>query len=71
MPDQITDLVLIESVIAGNQSAFAELVKRYQRYVFTIALNFVKQREDAEEIAQDCFVKVYRSLATFQQQSKF
>ncbi|HYV95329.1 MAG TPA: RNA polymerase sigma factor [Chitinophagales bacterium] len=71
MPDQTTDLVLIESVIAGNQSAFAELVKRYQRYVFTVALNFVKRREDAEEIAQDCFVKVYRSLATFKMESKF
>ena len=71
MPDQTTDLALIASVIAGNQSAFAELVKRYQRYVFTVALNFVKRREDAEEIAQDCFVKVYRSLATFKMESKF
>ena len=71
MPDQTTDLALIESVIAGNQPAFAELVRRYQRYVFTVALNFVKKREDAEEIAQDCFVKVYRSLATFKMESKF
>ncbi|MEO5673094.1 MAG: sigma-70 family RNA polymerase sigma factor [Chitinophagales bacterium] len=71
MPDQATDLALIESVIAGDQQCFALLVKRYQRYVFTVALNFVKQREDAEEIAQDCFIKVYRSLATFQKQSKF
>ena len=71
MPDQATDLALIEQVIAGSQSAFAELVKRYQRYVFTVALNFVKKREDAEEIAQDCFIKAYRSLATFQKQSKF
>ena len=49
MPDQTTDLALIERVIAGNQSAFAELVKQYQRYVFTVALNFVKKREDAEQ----------------------
>jgi RNA polymerase sigma factor (sigma-70 family) len=71
MPDQTTDLALIEQVIAGSQSAFSELVKRHQRYVFTVALNFVKKREDAEEIAQDCFIKAYRSLATFQKQSKF
>jgi len=71
MPDQPTDIELIDSVIAGNQSSFAELVRRHQRYVFTLALNFVKSREDAEEISQDCFVKVYRSLATFQKQSKF
>ncbi len=39
--------------------------------MFTLALRFSKNREDAEEIAQDCFVKAYRSLASFQQQSKF
>src|SRR6185503_12515454 len=71
MPDQTTDLALIEQVIAGSQPAFADLVKRYRRYVFTVALNFVKRREDAEEIAQDCFVKAYRSLATFKRESKF
>jgi RNA polymerase sigma-70 factor (ECF subfamily) len=71
MIDQPTDIELIDSVVAGNQSAFGQLVKRHQRYAFTLALNFVKKREDAEEIAQDSFVKAYRSLATFQKQSKF
>src|SRR5215212_5784920 len=71
MPDQITDVALIDQVLAGDQSAFGELVGRYRKYVFTLSLNFVKSREDAEEIAQDCFVKVYRSLSTFQKQSKF
>jgi RNA polymerase sigma factor (sigma-70 family) len=47
------------------------LVKRHQRFVFTLALRFAKGREDAEEIAQDCFIKAYRSLSSFQQQSKF
>lgn len=66
-----SDIELINQVLAGNQSAYADLVKRHQRYVFTLALRFVKKREDAEEIAQDCFLKAYRSLAGFQQQSKF
>ncbi|MGI4020681.1 MAG: RNA polymerase sigma factor [Janthinobacterium lividum] len=65
------DIELINQVLAGNQSAYATLVKRHQRYVFTLALRFVKSRENAEEVAQDCFVKVYKSLAQFQQQSKF
>ncbi|MCY7410194.1 MAG: RNA polymerase sigma factor [Chitinophagales bacterium] len=69
--NQISDTDLIDSVIAGDQSAFGALVKRHQRYVFTLALKFVKRREDAEEIAQDSFVKAYKSLATFQKQSKF
>jgi RNA polymerase sigma factor (sigma-70 family) len=66
-----TDLELIASVLKGNTAAYSELVKRHQRFVFTLALRFAKNREDAEEIAQDCFVKAYRALGTFKQTSKF
>lgn len=66
-----SDTELIRQVLAGNQSVYADLVKRHQRYVFTLALRFVKNREDAEEIAQDCFIKAYKALAGFQQQAKF
>ncbi|MES2265262.1 MAG: sigma-70 family RNA polymerase sigma factor [Bacteroidota bacterium] len=71
MHNNLTDIELIEQTLAGNQSAYADLVKRHQRFVFTLALRFAKGREDAEEIAQDCFIKAYRSLSSFQQQSKF
>ena len=71
MQNKITDIELIRQVLAGDQGAYAELVKRHQRFVFTLALRFTKNREDAEEIAQDCFVKAYRSLNNFQQTSKF
>jgi RNA polymerase sigma factor (sigma-70 family) len=71
MQSKLTDIELIEQTLAGNQSAYADLVKRHQRFVFTLALRFVKTREDAEEIAQDCFIKAYRSLNSFQRQSKF
>jgi len=71
MQSKLTDIELITQTLAGNQSAYADLVKRHQRFVFTLALRFTKTREDAEEIAQDCFVKAYRSLASFQGQSKF
>ncbi|MGI4803431.1 MAG: RNA polymerase sigma factor, partial [Janthinobacterium lividum] len=66
-----SDTELIRQVLAGNQSVYADLVKRHQRYVFTLALRFAKNREDAEEIAQDCFIKAYKALAGFQQQAKF
>jgi RNA polymerase sigma factor (sigma-70 family) len=46
-------------------------VKRHQRFVFTLAMRFTKTREDAEEVAQDSFIKAYRSLQSFQGQSKF
>jgi RNA polymerase sigma-70 factor (ECF subfamily) len=71
MQSKLSDIELIEQTLAGNQSAYADLVKRHQRYVFTLALRFSKNREDAEEIAQDCFIKAFRSLASFQKQSKF
>jgi RNA polymerase sigma factor (sigma-70 family) len=68
---QQTDLALIEAVLDGNNGAYAELVNRHKRFVFTMALKFAKNREDAEEIAQDCFVKAYRSLGSFKNTSKF
>ncbi|MGB3075202.1 MAG: sigma factor, partial [Chitinophagales bacterium] len=60
MRDNQTDLELIDEVLSGTAAAFSELVSRHQRYVFSLALRFTKSREDAEEIAQDCFVKAYR-----------
>jgi RNA polymerase sigma factor (sigma-70 family) len=66
-----TDLALITEVLNGNTRLYAELVKRHQRFVFTLAIRFSKNREDAEEIAQDCFVKAYKALGTFKQESKF
>lgn len=71
MQSKLSDIELIEQVLTGNQAAYADLVKRHQRFVFTLAMRYAKSREDAEEIAQDCFVKVYRSLSSFQGQSKF
>lgn len=66
-----TDLALINEVLAGQTSQYEVLVKRHQRFVFTLAMRFAKNREDAEEIAQDCFVKAYRALGTFKQTAKF
>ena len=68
---QQTDQALITAVLEGNSSAYAELVNRHKRFVFTMAMKFAKNREDAEEIAQDCFVKAYRSLGSFKNTSKF
>jgi RNA polymerase sigma factor (sigma-70 family) len=71
MQSKLSDIELIKQTLAGDQSAYADLVKRHQRFVFTLAMRFAKTREDAEEIAQDCFIKAYRSLVSFQGQAKF
>lgn len=65
------DIQIINQVLQGDQQSFEELIKRYQSFVFTIALRYVRNREDAEEIAQDVFVKAYRSLADFKGNARF
>jgi len=67
----LTDIEIISKVLAGEQAVFAQLVERYRDYVFTLVLRFTDNREDAEEISQDIFVKAYRSLADFRGESKF
>ena len=65
------DNEIINRVLKGEQALYAQLVKRYTPFVFTIVLRYTANREDAEEIAQDVFVKAYRSLADFRGESKF
>jgi len=71
MSTGLNDNELISRVLKGDQQAYAGLVTRYQNYVFTLSLRFTKNREDAEEVSQDIFVKAYRSLADFRGASKF
>lgn len=65
------DIQLIDAVLRGNRPAFRQLVERYQNFVFTVAFRVLKSREEAEEAAQDVFVKVYQTLHTFEKKSKF
>ena len=71
MSTGLGDNEIISRVLKGEQNAYAELVSRYQAYVFTLVLRMIKSREDAEEVAQDVFIKAYRSLADFRGESKF
>ena len=71
MSTGLNDNELISKVLSGDQQAYAALVNRYQNYVFTLALRFTKNREDAEEVSQDIFIKAYRALADFRGASKF
>lgn len=71
MSTGLNDNELISKTIGGDQQAYATLVSRYQNYVFTLALRFTKNREDAEEVSQDIFIKAYRALADFKGASKF
>jgi len=65
------DQYYIDRIIKGDTQAFAPLVDRYKNLVYTLALRMVKNTNEAEEAAQDTFIKVFRSLEKFKGESKF
>lgn len=65
------DLLLVHRVLRGEQFAFRAIVEKYQNYVFTIAMRVLNAREEAEEVAQDVFLKVHKMLGSYRQESKF
>jgi len=65
------ELALVQAAKGGDVGAFEELVKRYDRNVFRIAQHITQNREDAEDVVQEAFLKAYRNLQQFQGQSKF
>src|SRR3954467_7264657 len=65
------DLALVQAARAGDINAFETLIKRYDRNVFRIANHITQNREDAEDVVQDAFLKAYQNLERFQEQSKF
>jgi RNA polymerase sigma factor (sigma-70 family) len=71
MSTGLNDSEIISKVLSGDHQAYAGLVNRYQNYVFTLVLRMVKSREDAEEVAQDVFIKAYRSLSSFRGDARF
>ena len=71
MSTGLNDNEIISKVLNGDHQAYAGLVNRYQNYVFTLTLRMVKNKEDAEEVSQDIFIKAHKYLADFRGASKF
>ncbi len=65
------DLALVHACKSGNAAAFEELVKRYDTKLFRIAQHITHNREDAQDAVQEAFLKVFRKLTQFQENSKF
>src|SRR3954447_20204832 len=65
------ELPLVVAAKAGDMAAFEELVRRYDRNVFRIAQHITQNREDAQDVVQDAFLKAYEKLDQFQGNSKF
>jgi RNA polymerase sigma-70 factor (ECF subfamily) len=69
--EQHPDVALVARVRAGDVAAYDELVRKYERQVFRIAQHITQNREDAEDVAQDAFLKAYEKIDQFQGNSKF
>jgi RNA polymerase sigma-70 factor (ECF subfamily) len=65
------DQFYIKKVLAGDSSAFAVLVDRHKNDVFNICVKILRNKEEAEEVAQDTFLKVFEKLNTFKEEAKF
>jgi len=63
--NRLTDLEIISRIKAGDTMLYSQLVDRYKHMVYTAAIRIVHLKEDAEEIAQDTFLSVFRSLESF------
>ena len=68
---QADDLYYIDAVKKGNIQAFSFLVEKYQKMVYTLALKLMKKAEEAEEMAQDTFVKAFQKIDSYEGKSKF
>lgn len=65
------DVALVARARKGDAAAFEQLVRQYDRQIFRVAQHITQNREDAEDIAQDVFLKAYEKLEQFQGNSKF
>lgn len=61
----------IKLIRQGDKQAFSLLVQKHQNLVYTLALRILRNPEEAQEAAQDAFIKVYQSLSSFESKSKF
>lgn len=65
------DLINLQKVLAGDTSRFSYFIDQYKDMAYSIAFRIVNNQEDAEEIVQDSFMKAFKALHTFRQDSKF
>lgn len=67
----LSDEQLLEKSLEGDIEAFEEIVNRYQNKVYSLAVRYIGNEEDAYDMAQEAFIKAYRSLRSFKRESSF
>ena len=68
---EVSEKKIIEKVLGGDANAFEELVLKYEKTVYNLALRMVGDRDDASDMTQEAFIKDYGSLSSFRGDSKF
>ena len=66
-----TDKQLVALIKKGNMDAFEEVVEKYEIKAFNLAMRFMRNQEDAEEVVQDVFVTLFKKVKSFQGKSAF
>jgi RNA polymerase sigma-70 factor (ECF subfamily) len=62
---------MIASILAGDTQLYHQLIRPYERSVYMMALSYMKNEADAEDVAQEAFLKAFHHLATFRAEAKF
>jgi RNA polymerase sigma-70 factor (ECF subfamily) len=70
-PNLHEERLLIARILAGDKQLFHVLIRPYERSVYVMAMSFVHNEADAEEVAQEAFLKAFRKLASFRGEAKF
>ncbi|WP_263380500.1 sigma-70 family RNA polymerase sigma factor [Granulicella paludicola] len=71
-PDETkNEATMIASILAGQTQLFHELIRPHERAVYRMALSYMKNEADAEDVAQEAFLKAFRNLSTFRAEAKF
>src|SRR3984957_6856121 len=71
MKQNDNEAAMIASILAGDTRLYHELIRLHERSVYMMALSFMKNEADAEDIAQEAFLKAFRNLSAFRAESKF
>lgn len=71
LPESRNEARIIASILAGNSHEFHNLIRPHERSVYVMALSLLHNEADAEDVAQEAFLKAFRNLASFRGDSKF
>ncbi|OXM83939.1 RNA polymerase sigma factor [Paenibacillus rigui] len=69
--EHLTDEQLVDQIRQGEDEAYRHLIERHKNYIYTLVYRMVEHRETAEDLTQEIFIKLYRSLIYFRGDSKF